>query len=65
MGDDAPPPPKRRPGRPAVADENRRTISVTMFVSVSEYDALYRAARRAEVSISALVRAPFTDPRDR
>jgi hypothetical protein len=65
MGDHAPTPPKRRPGRPPVAPVLRREIPVTTFLTVREHNALCADARRADMTLAAMLREPFTDPRDR
>jgi hypothetical protein len=56
MGD-TPSPPKRRPGRPALAPEDRRTISTTTYLTVREFDALCADARRNDVSLATHLRA--------
>jgi hypothetical protein len=57
MGDHAPSPPKRRPGRPPVAPEDKRRVSASTYLSRAEFDRLYRDAQRHDQPLSTYLRA--------
>ena len=52
----------RKPGRPRI-DPNGDSVRVDVHLSARTYDALYAAARRAEVSVPEIIRRQLRRPR--